>query len=184
MVSKKRDNSPQKKTSVPRLGQRGAQKLLAFFYENPDKKFTMREIAKKTGVSKSNVQKYSILFKKEKLITVEGVAENNILFRTKKISYFFEKIVATGFLSFIIEELNPSCVILFGSIRKGESDKSSDIDIFVESSVGKDLNLKKFERLLGHRVELFVESDIKKLHKNLFNNIVNGIKLYGSFRIK
>jgi predicted nucleotidyltransferase len=83
-----------------------------------------------------------------------------------------------------LKTLNPSCIILFGSIRKGESDKTSDIDIFVESSVKKSLDLSKFEKKIGHKIDLFIESDLKNLNSNLFNNVINGIKLYGSFKIK
>ena len=51
-------------------------------------------------------------------------------------------------------------------------------------AIKKNVNLKKFEKKLGHKIQLFVESDINKLHSNLFNNVVNGIKLFGSFKIK
>ncbi len=79
---------------------------------------------------------------------------------------------------------HPSCIILFGSFRKGESVKGSDIDLFIESSKKIELNLNKFEKKLSHDLQLFIEEDIKKLQPRLLNNVVNGIKLYGSFKIK
>ena len=51
------------------------------------------------------------------------------MFKIKKINYFIERIVASGLIDFLVENLNPSCVILFGSIRKGESVRESDIDL-------------------------------------------------------
>ena len=79
--------------------------------------------------------------------------------------------------------MNPSCIIVFGGVRKGEYDKESDVDIFVESSESKNVDLSSFERKLKHRIDLFVEPNINKLSKPLLNNVVNGIKVYGSFKI-
>ncbi len=194
MVATKKDRCPQKRTDVHKKGQdkpvrtgRGArkkgkevkEKILEYFYENPQKGDSIRKIAKSIGVSKSSVQKHlSIMIKKGLL------REGDFLFKIKKINHYTEKIVFSGLVDFLINEMNPSCIILFGSIRKGDSVKESDIDLFVESSVKKDLDLTNFEKRLGHRIQLFVEPKIDELNKNLFNNVVNGIKLYGGFRIK
>ena len=75
-------------------------------------------------------------------------------------------------------------IILFGGIRKGEYDNESDIDLFVESTKKIKIDLSKFENMLKHDVQLFVEKDIKNLPDRLFNNIVNGIKLKGYLKIK
>ena len=48
----------------------------------------------------------------------------------------------------------------------------------------KSISLHKYEKILGHKIDLFVESNVHKLQENLFNNVVNGIKLYGSLKIK
>ena len=95
-----------------------------------------------------------------------------------------DKTYRIGLIEFLENELNPSLLIIFGSIRKGEYDRESDVDIFVESSVSKDLDLRKYGKMLGHNIQLFVESDIHKLPLNLFNNVANGIKLTGYLKIK
>ena len=84
----------------------------------------------------------------------------------------------------IIKDFNPSLIILFGSIRKGESTRDSDIDIFIESNLRKDIDLSRYEKKLGHKIQLLIESRIQEVHNNLFNNIINGIKLYGSLKLK
>jgi len=112
------------------------------------------------------------------------MAQTNPVFENKKINYFAEKILTSGLVDELVTKLSPSCIILFGSIRKGDSVKESDIDLFVESPVKKEVNLKKFERKLKHKIQLFIESDINNLQPNLFNNVVNGIKIYGSFKVK
>lgn len=167
------------------MGQyKNTEKILEIFYENPNKEFTIREINKLTKIPRATVYNYLIGFKNQKLITKKNMAEDSLLFKTKKINFFTEKIVSSGLIEELIGELNPSCIILFGSIRKGDSVKESDIDLFVESPLKKIINLKKFEKRLKHKIQIFVESDISKLHKNLLNNVVNGIKIYGGFNIK
>jgi predicted nucleotidyltransferase len=108
----------------------------------------------------------------------------NNLSKVKKINFYVEKIVECGLLDYLISELNPSLIILFGSIRKGDSIKESDIDIFIETCVDKKLDLKNFEKKLGHNIEIFLETDMNNLQKNLFNNIINGISLFGRVKVK
>ncbi len=170
-------------------------RILRMFYEYPEKEFTIREIAKLAKIPKATVHQYMAQLKKQKLITKDNRAETNLLFKTKKINYYIEQIASSGLIEELVKTLNPSCIILFGSVRKGDSVKESDIDLFIEASTKKaislsvEVSLKKavslkiFEKQLGHKIQLFVEPDIKKLHSNLLNNVVNGIKLYGSFTI-
>ena len=159
-------------------------KILELFYENSEKEFTIREISKLTKIPRATAHKYITLLKKQNMIDKNNKSQGGFLFKIKKINYFVEKIVISGLIEEIKQKLNPSCIILFGSIRKGDSVKDSDIDLFVESSIKKHIDLKKFERKLKHKIQLFIESDINQLHINLFNNVVNGIKIYGSFKIK
>lgn len=159
------------------------EKILELFYEFPNRRFTIREISNLTKIPRASVHKYFDELKREKLI-VKDMASDSFLFKIKKINYFIEKIVTSGLIDELIEKLNPSCIIVFGSVRKGDSVKESDIDIFVESAVKKNIELKKYEKKLEHEIQLFVESNINKLQSHLFNNVVNGIKLYGSFKLK
>jgi predicted nucleotidyltransferase len=158
-------------------------KIIELFYENPSKSFTVREISSKTKIPKSTVHKYITQLKKEKMITEENQASDSNLFKTKKTFHYIEKMIKIGLLDQIEKELNPSCIILFGSFRKGESDKDSDIDIFIESSK-REINLKNFEEKLGHEIQLIIENDIHKLPDRLFNNVINGIKIGGYFKAK
>lgn len=166
------------------MGQNKEAKVLEVFYEHPGREFTIRQISKKTNIPRASAHKLIKELKKKKLATNKNSAESNMLFKIKKINFFTEKIVSCGLIEELIKKFNPSCIILFGSVRKGDSLKESDIDLFVEAPIKKELNLKRFEKKIRHRIQLFVESDINKLHKNLFNNVINGIKLYGSFKIR
>ncbi len=154
-------------------------KIMELVYENPNKDFTVREIEKLTRLPKTTIAEYLQEMQKRKLLD-----KNSVFFRIKKTNYLIEKISHIGLVDFLIKELNPSCIILFGSVRKGEYNKESDIDLFIETSEKKEINTAKYEKILKHKIQLFIESDINKVHANLFNNIVNGIKLYGSFKIR
>lgn len=166
------------------MGQNKENQILELFYEKPNQRFTIREIAKITKIPRTTAHRNVESLKKQGLINKENSANENLLFKTKKINLFIEKIVSSGLAEELINKLNPSCIILFGSFRKGESIKESDIDLFVESQIKKEVNLSKFEKKLGHKIQLFVEPNINKIQKNLFNNIINGIKIYGSFNVK
>lgn len=165
------------------MGQNNKNKILEIFYEYPNRKFTVRDIARLAGIPRATAHKTLISLKKERLVTKEYESESTLIFKTRKINFFIERIVESGLIDEIVNRLNPSCIILFGSIRKGDSIKDSDIDIFVESSVKKDVEVGKFEKKLKHKIQLFVEPDVKKLGSELANNIVNGIKLFGSIKI-
>lgn len=166
------------------MGQTKENRILRVFYEYPDKSFTVRELGKITKIPRATAHRTLITLKKESLITKDNKAETNILFKTKKTNYYIEEIIKSGLVEELIKTLNPSCIILFGSIRKGESAKDSDIDLFIESLTKKDIDLEKYRRIIGHEIQVFIEEDINKLPKHLFNNVVNGIKLYGSFKVK
>lgn len=165
-------------------GGKNEDRILALFYENPDKEFTVREISNLTSIPRATAHKYLNMLKKQNIITKNNKASNSLFFKTKKINYFIEKLVSVGLIEYLIKELNPSAIVLFGSIRKGDSVKESDIDIFVETSAMKEANLKGYEAKLGHKIQIHREPDINKLHTNLLNNVVNGIKLYGSIKLR
>lgn len=159
-------------------------KLLEVFYEHPGDEFTVRALAKIAKLPLATVQLYLQELKKRDLVNANNTAADTPFFRIKKTNYFVEKIVSSGLLDHLIQMYHPSCIILFGSIRKGDSTQESDIDIFLESATKTQPVPEKFEKTLHHKVQLFIELDINKLPDNLFNNVVNGIKLYGSFSLK
>ena len=86
-------------------------------------------------------------------------------------------------LNHLVKKYNISLIVLFGSYTKGIRNKNSDIDIFVQDEEKK-INLTNFERKLKHDINIIFEDDINKLSNELFNNIINGIKLYGYLKLK
>ncbi len=172
-------------TSVLKMAQMHQKwdRVLELVFEYPNQKFTIREISKRTKIPSSSVQRYLEELRKEGVITKENRLIVTPYFKFKKAFFIIDRLFKIGLIDYLESNLTPSVIIVFGSARKGEYEKESDIDLFVESSVKKELNLKKFEKNLGHNIQLFIESDINKLHSNLRNNIINGIKLNGYLKV-
>lgn len=166
-------------------------KILEIFFEESSRKYHTRELSRILKVSPATISKYLAQLVKKDLLIFRKERNHNIYttsnsksFKVKKINYFIEKIIASGLIEHLEENLVPSCIILFGSFRKGESEKESDIDLFIETHKKNAPDLKKFEKKLGHKIELFLEPKINNLPEHLFNNVINGIKLQGSLKIK
>jgi len=159
-------------------------KVKELFYEHPLENFTIREIAEKTKIPKSTIKNYLDQLKSEKLVNKDNQSTYSNYFKIKKTHYYIEKMFEAGLIDYLVKELTPETIILFGSFRKGESVKESDLDLFVVSHSKKKLDLGGFERKLKHNIELHLKTSINKLHDNLFNNVVNGIKLSGSFKVR
>lgn len=159
-------------------------KILEIFFEFPNQKFTIRSIAKITKIPKSTVQNYLSKLKSAGFVTKDNQASNTRLFKIKKINYFIEKIYSSGLIEHLTKVFAPSCIILFGSFRKGDSVSESDIDIFVETTRKIEPELSSFEEKLKHKIQIFKETDVNKLPTRLFNNVINGIKLEGFFKVR
>jgi len=71
---------------------------------------------------------------------------------------------------------------LFGSSAFGEDTIESDIDIFIQCA-GKSIELSKFQRKIGRKINLFFEEKFNDLSRELRNNIINGKILYGYIKV-
>jgi predicted nucleotidyltransferase len=165
-------------------------KIIELFFEEPYKNFQIREISRLTKIAVTSVKKYLEELKKEDLIKKDKKTlypsyianQQNRLFKLYKQQIITIKLTNSGLIDYLEDELHPRYIILFGSVRKGEYNKDSDIDIFIQSKE-KTIDLRKFEKILKHKINLFMEEDINKLSKELFNNIINGITLSGHLKL-
>jgi predicted nucleotidyltransferase len=168
-----------------------------FFIEEPEREFYVREIAKKLKKSPTTISKYLKEFVKKRLLISEEKF-NHLFFKANtesteflqlKISYNLNKIQMSGLTGFLVKEFNHSeAIVLFGSFSRGENNKNSDVDLFIVSSNKKELDLSIYEKKIGNRIQLFVYSKaelakMKEKNKELLNNIINGIKLYGFLEV-
>jgi len=166
-------------------------KIMNLFFEYPSRNFQIREVSRLSKIAVTSVKKYLDELRKEGFVIKDKNTlypsyisnQQNRMFKIYKQQYFILKLHSSGFIDYLEDELHPKCIVLFGSMGKGEYNYGSDIDIFIQSDEGK-INILKFEKILKHKINLFFEGNINKLSKELFNNIINGVKLSGYIKLK
>lgn len=171
------------------------QKILELFFKNPDKEYSLSEIAKETKVAKANIGKILRNLEKNGLIKIIKLPN---IWRIKanleswnyiksKIVYNLNFIYRSGLVEFLNDYYkNPKAIVLFGSFRKGEDITGSDIDIAIESDVNEVRSLRElyeFEKEINRNIQIHLFNK-KNIDINLFNNIVNGIVLNGFLEVK
>ena len=168
----------------------GQDKILDLFFEEPNRLFQIREIARLTKIPKSTAARRleglledKIIVKRKEAVAGYIANESSPYFRLKKKISFLENVCKSGLIGYLEKQFYPGCIILFGSFSKGEYHKESDIDIFIQAKE-KDYNLTKFERKLKHAINLFFDEKFSNLSNELFNNVINGIKLAGYIKLK
>ena len=171
--------------------------VLRVLFDYPDKEFSLSELAKEAGVSKSNIGPFiqqlidSDSVKVEKLSRIWRIKANmqNSQFRMGKIVNNFERIYNCNFVE-VLNELyrNPKAIVLFGSYRWGTDVSNSDIDIAIESpglakaEVEQKQELLPFENAFKRHINILL-FDRKSADIHVFNNIANGIVLSGFLEV-
>jgi len=169
------------------------QEILRLLFANLGETFNQREIAKKLKKSPTAVGKSLKFLQKENLLTIsknkssnfsiiELNLENKKIFEMKRIENL-RLIYESGLSGFLEEKFTGKTIVLFGSYSKGEDTKDSDIDIAIIGSKEENLNLGKFENLLKKEIRVQFYKELTKIHKNLKENIFNGIILSGGFSL-
>lgn len=164
--------------------------MLELFIEFPTKDFSVRGIARKLNLSHATVLKYidnllklNLIKKKEETLYPTFYANTqNSKFKFYKKNYLVFKIKESNLTDFIQKQTLPSSIILFGSGAKATFTEKSDIDIFVEAKELK-LDISKYEKILNRKINLLFEPNLNNLSKELRNNIINGVILYGFIKI-
>lgn len=174
------------------------QRVMEILFRYPDKEFSLSELAKLAKVAKANINPILMELKKLEFIEITTLGNvwrikvkmmNNLYIRSK-IVYNINYVYNSGLVDYLIEYYkNPRAIVLFGSFRKGEDISSSDIDIAIESNEVKDYQIKdlielsEFEKLSGKKIQIHLFNR-EKIDKHLFNNIANGIVLWGFLEVK
>lgn len=160
------------------------------FFINPTKEHYLMDISKNVGLAhtsvKKNLNKLIKLGIINELIEKKGHRKfpiykaniNTKIFKKYKSICNIAFILESNVIDFIEEKLMPKSIVLFGSYKRGEDIEGSDIDLFVECRK-EELNLEKFEKKLGRKIELHFNENFTLFPKELKNNIINGIVLSG-----
>jgi len=166
--------------------------ILKLFFEEPNREFNVREVARLVKISpataskelKELVKKGLLKERKERVLNLYKANLENDFYRDIKTFYNIRKIKESG----LVKELNKfylkPTIVLFGSCAFGLDTETSDLDLLIISEKTKEFpDLKKFERRIKRKIQLFTVKNIRDLkNKHLINNILNGITIQGKIK--
>ncbi len=164
--------------------------ILRFLFLQAGVKFNANQLARRIGVSQTAIAKALPLLVKEEFVkqdqdkesgryAIELNRDNPAVISFKRAENL-KMLYESGLPSVLYEELPGTIIILFGSFSKGDDTASSDIDIAIIGSKEKQLDLSSFGKQLGREIICNFYGSLKEIHKNLRNNLLNGIVLSGS----
>ena len=150
---------------------------------------SQREIAKLIGVSPTAVaapiaslEKSGIVIRKKQkemnLLSVKLNRDNKRVMQLKRVENL-RQLYESGLADFLENSLPGATIILFGSYSRGEDTIASDIDIAVIGRKEKEIGLEKFDKILERKINLNFYKSLADIHKNLRENLFNGIVLSG-----
>ena len=156
-------------------------------------KLNQRQIAKLLKVSPTAIANSIPKLENEGLILKEKQKNMNLILlmlnRSNKKAMQLKRIenlkliYESGLSEFLEEELPGATIILFGSYSRGDDTASSDIDIAVIGRKEKEIKLENFEKSLERKIILNFYTSLKEIHKELKENLCNGIVLSGGVEL-
>lgn len=152
-----------------------------------------REMARALKVSPTAISKSLNGLEKENLIKIKKDQNMNLnlirlnweisrVLELKKVENL-KMIYESGLVDFLEEKFPGTSIILFGSYSRGEDTIKSDIDIAIIGRKEKEIDLEKFNKLLGRIIILHFYNNFKNIDKDLKENIFNGIVLTGGIEL-
>ena len=170
---------------------------MEIFFENPTKRFQLRELARASKMSTTGaksallelLEDNLIARTKEKKYEYYEANKDDITYKIVKKFFNIKTFYDVGLIDFLEKRLNhPEAIFLFGSSARGEDAERSDVDIFVLTSVKKDLDLGMFRKKLKRDIKLLIMNKdefekAKDKSPELVNNIVNGVNLRGFLEV-
>lgn len=164
-------------------------KILRVFFDYPTKKFQLREISRMIHLGLPSVINHVKDLEKQGFVKkINGgvydsyTSNKTELFKIYKRNDILIRLHESGLIDFLADNLVPDAIVIFGSASRGEDIEESDVDLFLMAKEKK-MDLKIFEEKLNRRINLHFEDKIQDIPKELLNNIVNGIVLYGYLKV-
>jgi len=159
--------------------------ILKELFENPTTEFHIRGLARITHLNPNTILNLVKKLKKEDFIFSEKRVNSVMIklnFENKKIIlkkklFNLTQLYNSGLIEEISEKYHPKSITLIGSYSKGEDTEKSDIDLVIQTNKQEKVNFDKFEEKLKRKIHFLILP--KKYSKEFFNNLINGIVLYG-----
>lgn len=166
-------------------------RILTVFFDDPYRKFHLREVAEISEVSPSTAKRFldfyeasGFLVKERRANLVLFIADvDNNSFRLMKTALFLFK--ARPMIELLKEAYGGSSVVLYGSCARGEDGPDSDVDLLVVGRRVEKTDLTRFEGLLSRRINVIAfnpkEWEEKAMEDKAFYEriLVDGIVLQG-----
>ena len=169
---------------------------LKVFFEEPAREFHLRELSRITKKNPVTVKTHLKMFvkigvikrKKERNLELYSANTENFHYKEYKRVYNKTKLLESGLINFLKDELSLPTIVLFGSYEKGEDNQNSDIDIFILTEAKKQLDMDNYEKKLNRSVQLHIINrkefeTMKKKNPDIINNIINGSVLCGFIEV-
>jgi len=165
--------------------------ILKPFFEDPNRKFSIRELSRILKINHTTVRQYLNKLVKEELLSSKKervyLFYHLILSRKTlnlKLYYNLEKVRNSNLIEELEKAYDLPVIVLFGSYAFARDDVNSDIDVCLISNVEKEFLAEKYEKSLNRKISLHKFSKdswgkAKKSNPNLVNNVCNGIVLSG-----
>ena len=157
------------------------------FFEDCYREIAVREYARKIKVTPPTASKLLKQFTERNLLK-KREDRRFLLFRAdrenptlKKLSHIYWEEKLKDLIEYLIEELHPNAITLFGSLANLEVNENSDIDLAVFTEFKKNPNLEKFQKKLGKEIHLFTFESLEKVNKELRTGILRGHLIRGSY---
>jgi predicted nucleotidyltransferase len=156
-------------------------------------KLNQREIARHLKVSPTAIAKALpvlekeelIIRKKDKTMNLALITLNRSSQRTMQLKRAenLKMIYESGFSDSLEEQLPGATIILFGSYSRGDDTITSDIDIAIIGKKEKNIAVEDFEKSFHRKININFYSELKEIHKELKENLCNGIVLSGGINL-
>ena len=167
--------------------------IFRLFCVKAGESLNQRQIASLLKVSPTAIANAIPKLEKESIILKEQPKNINLIWiklnrDSKKVMKFkrvenLRLLYESGLTEFLEEELPGADIILFGSYSKGDDTNSSDIDIAIIGRKEKSIKLENFEKSLERKIIINFYHSLKEVHKELKENICNGIILSGGIQL-
>ncbi len=165
-------------------------RVMKLFFEAPERKFHIREMARITGLSSTGVikivnrlKKYGLLRSKKARMVEEVEANLEGRFPHLKRAYNLVSLYDCGLINALKDFFEePQAIVLFGSYGEGTDTSKSDIDIAVVTRKSRQPDLEKFERKLHRKIKVLTIY-LDAASADFKNSLCNGIVLSGYLEI-
>ena len=161
-------------------------KIKKSIFENPTKRFHVRELARITKLNPNTITNLSEKLGKQEIIIKEKKKHLSEIyanikskkFITAKRIFNLSQLYSSGLVDFLEREYLPRVISVVGSYSRGEDIEKSDIDIVLIGSKEKISEFERFEKILSRKIHL-ISTGYKQMTHEFYTNLINGTILAG-----